>query len=626
MKRRRPTPYSLHASLHTSSLLRSLCVGVGVPWRSRHRDPHSCGWTLGGIFTRGGIRFALWVGVLAISLVGCTPSVPESATAVTESVHIYPDYTAVTIPPNIAPMNFTVEEEGDAFVTELSVDGVPPLVVSGKTVDIPLDDWRTLLHTAQGKSLKIQIYVEKDGTWRKYPVIENTVSADPIDGYVFYRLIEPGYEFFDRLSLNQRPLESFDATAFFRNDLVRRGMCINCHSFQNRQTKRFLFHLRAYLGGTMFVQDGVPEKRNVRMEELLSACVYPSWHPTDPLVAFSVNDTFQSFHTVHRNRIEVIDAASDLVLYDASANQITPIFQTDGSLETFPNWSQDGKWLYYCSALAPPEVSGDAIKAKLQTESASQVPALTPEEFSKKAKGRLRSAATDHYSELKYNILRIPFDTKTRTFGEVEMVVDAASQQQSVVHPRLSPDGRYLLYTQSNYGNFPIWHREADLWLLDLETGTTRSVQELNSSEAESYHTWSSSGRWIVFSSRRDDSLYTRLYFAHFSQDGTFSKPFLLPQRDPQQNLALFKSYNIPEFTVEPIGPDIMELVDAAKVEEPPKATFVPNPLRGESLPTGYQPTGDQSTVSKEAEPAEKMDVTNGESSTDAEVLPGLYQ
>ncbi|MDO4558800.1 MAG: hypothetical protein Q4C47_07535, partial [Planctomycetia bacterium] len=133
--------------------------------------------------------------------------------------------------------------------------------------------------------------------------------------------------------------------------------------------------MRAYLGGTMFVQDGVPEKRNIRMEELLSAGVYPSWHPTLPLVAFSVNDTFQSFHTVHPNRIEVIDSASDLILYDVVENQITPIFRTTGSLETFPSWSQDGKWLYYCSAVAPESLSPDAIMAELRAQTASVTPA-----------------------------------------------------------------------------------------------------------------------------------------------------------------------------------------------------------------------------------------------------------
>lgn len=539
-------------------------------------------------------------------LTGCTPSVPTSSQPEARLPRIYPDYVQVTLPINIAPMNFIVQEEGDDFITEFSSDTGTPIVARGKTVDIDLQAWKALLSQNTGKTLTIQQYVQVAGQWKKFEPIQNTISGDPIDSWVSYRLIEPGYEFFDRISLNQRNLENFDAEAFFQNDLIRRGMCVNCHSYQNRHTQNFLFHMRAYLGGTMIVRDGKPEKRNIKMDELISAGVYPAWHPTLPLIAFSVNDTFQAFHTLNPNRIEVLDSSSDLVLYDPDKNEMTSIFKTTDKLETFPNWSQDGRWLYYCCSDAPnvtvsnaptpaasevlgnPTNSGNPMTraSELSTEQTTVSAGDTMSEAEdshmggKSAQGKLRSQTSDHYTEFHYNIMRMPFDLEKRQFGAPEMVVDAASQQQSVVHPRLSPDGRYLLYTQSNYGQFPIWHRESDLKMLDLETGTVSNMEIVNSPETESYHTWSSNGRWFVFSSRRDDSLFTRLYFAHFAEDGTLSKPFLLPQRDPQQNLELFKSYNIPELTVEPISLDIRELVKAARVAEPPKATYQPVPLR----------------------------------------------
>ena len=70
----------------------------------------------------------------------------------------------------------------------------------------------------------------------------------------------------------------------------------------------------------------------------------------------------------------------------------------------------------------------------------------------------------------------------------------------------------------------------------------------LNSKDVDSYHSWSSNGRWIVFSSKRIDGKYTRLYFAHVDKDGRFTRPFMLPQKDPEQNGALLYAYNIPEF------------------------------------------------------------------------------
>ena len=123
------------------------------------------------------------------------------------------------------------------------------------------------------------------------------------------------------------------------------------------------------------------------------------------------------------------------------------------------------------------------------------------------------------------------------------------------------------MYTLSNFGCFSIWHPESDLWLHDLETGEDRPLLEVNSDAAESYHNWSSNGRWFVFSSRRDDGSYTRLYLSHFDESGVASKPFLLPQFKADQNLDLMKSYNVPEFSVEPIKINFREQLKAINSE-----------------------------------------------------------
>ena len=71
----------------------------------------------------------------------------------------------------------------------------------------------------------------------------------------------------------------------------------------------------------------------------------------------------------------------------------------------------------------------------------------------------------------------------------------------SVCHPRLSPDGRYLLYTVADYGTFPIWHPEADLRMMELKTGRIDTLTIVNSGKSDTYHSWSSNSRWFVFAS-----------------------------------------------------------------------------------------------------------------------------
>lgn len=72
-------------------------------------------------------------------------------------------------------------------------------------------------------------------------------------------------------------------------------------------------------------------------------------------------------------------------------------------------------------------------------------------------------------------------------------------------------------------------------------------LTDINSPQAENYHTWSSTGHWIVFSSRRLDGLFTRPFFAYFDSTGKAYKPFILPQKNPSFYKTFLKSYIVPE-------------------------------------------------------------------------------
>lgn len=284
----------------------------------------------------------------------------------------------------------------------------------------------------------------------------------------------------------------------------------------------------------MFVSDGKAKKMNMKSDSILSSAVYPTWHPHKRWVVFSSNITGQAFHTLDKQKIEVMDLASDLVFFDAENGKITNILKTTDDLETFPCWSPDGSTLYYCSAHIP---GFSAIPDSMRTGYIEQ-----------------------HYRDLRYNIMKLSFDERTRKFGKPQMVLDCAAMAKSATVPRVSPDGRYLLFTLGPYGQFHIWHRSADLYTLDLSTGEVLPLSEANSSDTESYHTWSSNGRWIVFTSRRDDGSFTRLYISYFDTSGHAHKAFLLPQRDPEQNVLLLKSYNVPELTKDAVSVSAEEL------------------------------------------------------------------
>ena len=283
----------------------------------------------------------------------------------------------------------------------------------------------------------------------------------------------------------------------------------------------------------MFIDEGKVTKVNLKTANTLSAGVYPAWHPKQDLVAYSVNETGQVFHTRDPQKIEVIDYASDLVLYDRKTSKVFDIDNRKDEFETFPAWNPAGDMLYYASAHYVRQT--DDIDAELDSA----------------------------YQSLRYNIYSRPFNQTTMKFGDRRLVLDAAAMGKSASFPRMSPDGRYLLMALADYGQFHIWHRSSDLYVLDMKTGVLRELREANSADTESYHNWSSNGRWIVFASRRDDGSYTRLYISYFDRQGNAHKPFLLPQQSADYYENLFKSYNVPEWMVNKVKPDMIRITKA---------------------------------------------------------------
>ena len=479
-----------------------------------------------------------------MGLTACTETVSD-ATQENILPQIYPDYTGVTIPVNIAPLCFNMADE-----TALRIDAVVTDSHGGslhaqgeESVDFDLDEWHGLLAQNRGDSLSVVVSAKYEDGWHTYKPFSIYVSPDSIDYGLCYRLIEPGYEVWSKMGIYERDLSSFEERPLIENTQFEG--CVNCHSFNRADPKDMSLHIRGPHGATLLRQDyGPVTAYNTRTDHTLGLCVYPYWHPSGRYIAYSTNTTNQLFHSAGRNRVEVFDTASDLQVYDVEKNELllSPLLKQDSVYETYPVFSADGRSLYFCAARALPEGS-------------------------------------HQLDSIRYSLCRIDFDPATGTFGDqIETVVDAASQQKSVSFPRPSYDGRFLCYTLSDYGQFSIWHHEADLWLLDLRSekgevkseklAAARPMDGANSKDTESFHNWSTNSRWLVVSSRRDDGLFTRPYFCHVDKDGNVTKAFMLPQRNPRQFYrGRFMSFNVPDFITAPTRFDSRQATQAINNE-----------------------------------------------------------
>lgn len=431
---------------------------------------------------------------------------------------IHPDYAGVTLPPNIAPITFRVDEPGRRYCVRVrAADQGFERCSASATVAIPVRQWRRLLQAARGRTISFEVSVQSDGDrWVRFRPVVARVAREPIDPVLVFRQIGPVFNVWSDIRVYQRDLTTYRQRLVLEGSAFEDG-CLNCHSFSHNRATLMSIDIRSqqYGNGTLVVQDG----RVIRMSNPWG---YPSWHPSGRLVAYSLNKVDQFFHSAGAEVRDVVDWNSDIVVQEFPSNRVstTRALADPGRLETYPAWSADGRHLYFCSARRP----------------WGENPRLPPE----------------GYSQLRYDLHRIRYDAGTRQWGELETLIRGDDVNGSVLIPRPSPDGRFLLFCVCRYGCFPIYQPSSDLYLMDLRSGRFRRL-EINSEQSESWHSWSSNSRWIAFSSKRGGGLFTRTYISYVTPEGRVDKPFVVPQKDPDFYDSCLKNFTVPELVCEPV-------------------------------------------------------------------------
>ena len=425
---------------------------------------------------------------------------------------LFPDYSGITIPPNLAPTNFNIREEGDSYQVRIYGKEGKEIIIrqSDGDIRIPIKKWKSLLDLNRGETLCISIAVKRGEDWHQYQTIENTISSDSIDSYLYYRDIVPTNSLWNKMAMSQRNMESFSEYKLFDNSRIERN-CMNCHTFNRNNPDELLFHVRGNHGGTVFYRNGELSKIEFPVPEIISAGAYCNWHPSGKLVAFAVNKIKQNYYlSGYGDKMkEVFDLESDIVLYDTENNTVFSFPQVaSAERENLPAWSADGRTLYYISA--------------------PQYIPNTPNE------------------EVLYSLMKASYDISTHQLGQPELVLSSEEVGGSISFPTLSPDGKYMFFCVADFGYFPVNNKSADLYLMDMETGEYHKP-DINSEESESYVSWSGNGRWFVFSSRQLDGMTSKPFLCHISRDGILSKPFILPQKSPDYYMTDHRNFSRPE-------------------------------------------------------------------------------
>ena len=418
-----------------------------------------------------------------------------------------------------------MQEEARQYQVKIhSKQGKPISIETRKPrITIPLRPWRKLLSANKGQELYFDVSVSSTtGQWKCFSTITNRIADAPIDGYLVYRKVYPVHSYWKDIGIYQRDLSNYKEAVILHNSTFNHG-CLNCHSFLNNATTRMTIGIRsAEVGSSTILID----KGNV--SKIGTKFGYTAWHPSGRLATYSVNSVYQFFHTVAGELRDVVDLDSLVACYtvDTGVARYPPELARKDRLESYPAWSPDGRTLYFCSA---PLLWSDRDK-------------VPPE----------------NWDQVRYDLLRIGYDIDQDRWGAAETILSAQDTGLSILEPRISPDNHWLLFCMCDYGCFPVYRQSSDLYLMDL--GTARQTGrfqyrrlDINSDQSESWHSWSSNSRWVVFSSKRDFGVFTRSYISYVDPSGRVHKPLLLPQKDPAFYESYTKAFSVPELVTEPV-------------------------------------------------------------------------
>ena len=460
---------------------------------------------------------------------------------------IDPDYKALVIPPNIAPLNFRIMENGRDYLVRLSSDrgGTFDLHCPHGNCRIPANSWRELLEASKGGRLFYDVFVEReDETWVQFERIANAVAKQPIDSHIVYRRLMPNKNRTKIRGIFQRDLESSRVSALITNR-DRTFECFNCHTFHQHNPDRFLVHTRLTHAGMNLVIDGEVRKIDTQQEPMFRPFAYASWHPGGRHIAATCNRFIGHFPANEGlYYFQALEKRGDLAVYDIQKNTISTTAAVFGPqyIETHPCWSADGKYIYYSRG--------------------KDLPIEQPADWDK----------ADH------DLMRISYDVKTGVWGSPETVKAYSELGLSCAFPRPSPCGKYVLHILSDKTTYPIHQKSSDVYLLDLATNEHRRLDAVCSDRAESFPRWSSNGRWFTFLSNRRDGISALPYFAYFDVNGQAHKAFVLPQKDPAYYDTFVDTYNVVELVKSRVNISVFRL--AQGLQQPATPAKFPNPPR----------------------------------------------
>ncbi|MBI5086226.1 MAG: tetratricopeptide repeat protein [Acidobacteria bacterium] len=370
-----------------------------------------------------------------------------------------------------------------------------------------------------------------------------STSADPVGAPIFYRDVplmpselEKGV--IKPIIPSAVPLISWrlrdvgeDASRLLMQGLPT---CANCHSF-SRDGKTMALDVDGPQNDKgMYAIAAVASRMLIRTQDVFTWNDFPGKPPGQRTIGFMAQlspdgryaittlneDVYVANFKDYRFLQVFYPTRGILAWYNRSTGQIRALPGADNPnfVQASAFWSPDGKYLIFARARAR-----DAYPQGRQMAQYAGDPLETP---------------------IQYDLYRIPFNGGKG--GRAQAVQGASHNGKSNSFPKVSPDGRWIVFVQS--ANGLLMRPDSELYIVPAAGGAARRMRA-NTARMNSWHSFSPNGRWLVFSSK-SRSHYTQMFLTHIDQDGNDSPPLLI-----ENATAANRAVNLPEFVnVPPSG------------------------------------------------------------------------